>query len=64
MAVHCSCAPDDVQIAPETCRANVVKIEIKNIVYIVGLELNIYRVSWYEHYDHTRNLYCIYPNAR
>jgi hypothetical protein len=35
MAVRCSCAPDDgVQIAPETCRANVVKKEIKNIVYI------------------------------
>jgi hypothetical protein len=31
-----------VQIALETCRANVVKKEIKNIVHLVVLELNVY----------------------
>jgi hypothetical protein len=34
-----------VQIAPETCRANVVKKEIKNIVHVVELELNIRKLK-------------------
>jgi hypothetical protein len=36
-----------VQIAPETCRANVVKKEIKNTVHLVGLELNMYVTKMY-----------------
>jgi hypothetical protein len=37
-----------VQIAHETCRANVVNKEIKNSVLIVGLELNIHVTKMYE----------------